>query len=255
MRARRCAAPGPVRRQRGAASVEFYVVSFFVLIPLIMAILQMGMFFIAKNTVNLATFAAARAGAASGGDRDQMQHAFAKAVSALYVAKGLRLSGSGGLDDVNNGNFETVISGSTAWAYGLGTKSPLSLDSMTILNPTAAAFSDFGVSNRAGGKIIPVSGLLTDNVVGGASRQTRADALLLKLEVHHCYEMIFPIIDALVSEVMFNPLWYNPLSRPIKDNACLAKHPSLDGRMVYGVPIVSQAVVRMTVPPLQGNFK
>jgi hypothetical protein len=237
------------RRQLGAASVEFFV-TFIVAIMFIMGILQMGMFFVAKNTVNLATFAAARAGAASGGDAGQMKRAFAKALSGLYVAKGLRLAGSNGLTDVSGGNFEQVISGATAWGYGL---SLLPYDQMDILNPRQAAFTDFGVPDPAGGRgrIIPVTGLVSDTAVGARSRQTRADALLLKIEVRHCYEMIFPVIDKLVSETVLQL----PLGIPASDLACYAKHPTPDGRQVYGVPVVAQAVVRMTVPAIQGNFK
>jgi hypothetical protein len=249
MTASGCVPMWAVRRQHGAASVEFFV-TFAVVIMLIMGILQMGMFFVAKNTVNLATFAAARAGAASGGDRSQMQQAFAKALSGLYVAKGLRLANSNGLTDVSSSNFETVISGATAWAYGLAL---LPYDQMVILNPRQAAFADFGAPDPAGGRgrIIPVTGLLTDTAVGRSSRQTRADALLLKLEVRHCYEMIFPVIDKAVSELILS----TALGQPASDLACYAKHPSPDGRMVYGVPVVSQAVVRMTTPAIQGNFK
>jgi hypothetical protein len=123
---------------------------------------------------------------------------------------------------------------------------------MTILNPRRAAFADFGVPDPAGGKgrIIPATGLLLDTAVGATSRQTRADALLLKLEVRHCYEMVFPIVDKLVSSVFTG--W--PLGIPPGELACYARHPSPSGRMVYGVVVKSQAVVRMTAPAVEGNF-
>ena len=250
MTVRRCVpALALLRRQAGAASVEFFI-TFAVAIMLIMGILQMGIFFVAKNTVNLATFAAARAGAASGGDRDQMKRAFAKALSGLYVAKGLRLANSDGLADVTTGNFETVITGATAWSYGLAL---LPYDQLDVLNPRKAAFADFGVPDPAGGKgrVIPATGLLADTAVGASSRQTRADALLLKIEVRHCYEMVLPLIDKAVSTTILTM----PLGLSAKDIACYARHPSPDGRMVYGVPVLSQAVVRMTAPAIEGNFQ
>lgn len=249
MSARRWVSMWAPRRQYGATSVEFFI-TFIVAISFIMGVMQLGMFFVAKNTVNLATFAAARAGAASGGDRGQMKQAFAKALSGLYVAKGLRLAGSNGATDVSAGNFETVITGATAWGFGLA---GAPYDQMDILNPRRAAFTDFGVPDPAGGRgrIIPVTGLVADTQVGASSRQTRADALLLKLEVRHCYEMIFPVIDVMVSKAILS----NPLGIPFGDIACYRRHPSLDGRMVYGVVVVSQAVVRMTTPPIQSNFK
>lgn len=248
MSAGRCCAM-PARRQRGAATVEFFA-TVLALIMLIMAIMQMGMFFVAKNTVNLATFAAARAGAASGGDPVQMRVTFAKATSSLYVAKGLRAAGSDGLADVSSTNFTTVVNNATLYSGLLSAPVYTQLDT---LNPRRAAFTDFGVANPAGGsdRIIQATGLLSDTAVGASSRQTRADALLLKIEVRHCYEMVFPLIDAAVSETILQ----FPVGMSVWELACYAKHPMPpDGRMAYGVPVVSQAVVRMTVPAIQRHF-
>jgi Flp pilus assembly protein TadG len=241
MTARRPLPAGPVRRQRGAASVEFYVVSFFVFIPLLMAVLQLGLFFVAKNTVNLATFAAARAGAVTGGDQGEMKQAFAKAVAPLYVGSGLTVMNNAGFTELSAGNYAQVMG--VAYATALF-KVNLPMDNIKPLNPTPASFTDFSISNPNGpGRIIPVTNLLTDTRVGTSSKQTRADSLLLKVEVRHCYDMIFPFIDKLVGELMLK------VSLPSIDSACYAKHPSS-----YGIPIVSQAVVRMTVPPIESNF-
>jgi hypothetical protein len=238
------------RRQDGAASVEFFVV-FIVAITLIMAVLQMGMFMIAKNTVNLATFAAARAGAASGGDVGEMKKAFAQALSGLYVAKGLRLAGSNGLTDVSSGNFQQVATGATAYAFAAAS---LPTNEIKILNPTREAFTDFGVPNPNGtaGRIIPATGLLTDTAVGAASQQTRADALLLKIRVRHCYEITMPLIGEAISKVYTDDA---PMSPPPPENVlCMLEHPLPDGRMAHGVMIESEAVVRMTAPAIESNF-
>lgn len=249
MSARRPVSTWAPRRQDGAASVEFFVI-FLVAITLIMAVLQMGMFMVAKNTVNLATFAAARAGAASGGDKGEMKKAFAKALSGLYVAKGLRLAGSNGLSDVSGGNFQQVISGSTAYSYAVAS---MPTNEIKILNPTRKAFTDFGVPNPNGGKarIIPATGLLTDTAVGAASQQTRADALLLKIRVRHCYEIAMPLIGKAIWAVYAeNPLF----PPPVENLPCMLEHPLPDGRMGHGVMIESEAVVRMTAPAIESNF-
>ena len=238
------------RRQDGAAFVEF-LVAFTVTILLIMGVLQVGMFMIAKNTVNLATFAAARAGAASGGDVSQMKRAFAKALSGLYVAKGLRLAGGDGLTDVSAGNFEQVITGATAYGYAAAS---MPLNDIEILNPTRKAFKDFGVPSpdpKIKGRIIPATGLLTDTVVGSHSEQTRADALLLKIRVRHCYELVFPMIGEAIYEVLTKDT--DP--KIIQDLPCYAKHPWPDGHSGHGVMIESQAVVRMTSAAIESNFK
>lgn len=225
-------------RQRGAATVEFYLVAFFVLVPLLMAVMQMGMFMLAKNTVNLAALAVARAGAASGGDRSEMRRAYATALAPLYVAQGMRAVGSGGLRDITASNYAQVMGAAYASALvDIG----LTFSSFTALNPTKASFKDFGIA-RNGNTVIPVYGLATSNPVGSASQQRRSDALLLKVQVQHCYVMVFPIINKLVSEVLND--YTNP-SIPVADRVCYARD---------GVPLISQAVVRMTVPPLDSNF-
>lgn len=225
-----------LKRQSGATTIEFALIAFHVLFPLIMAIMQMGLFIVAKNTVNLATFAAARAGAASGGDPSEMKRGLLNGLSPLYVARGLGALGSSGLRDVSKGNVSTVMpvaytSAAIDWA--------MPMNSLKVLNPTKAAFSDFAIQNPHGsGRVIPVTNLMNDMSVGSSSQETRADALLLKIEVRYCYKMIFPMIDAIVGKIM-------------KDFS------SGDDRLCYetlGIPIVSQAVIRMTTPPLQSNF-
>lgn len=243
MSARRLMSMWAPRRQDGAASVEFFVLFIFA-ITLIMGVLQMGMFMIAKNTVNLATVAAARVGAATGGDVGEMKKTFAKALSGLYVAKGLRRAGSNGLTDVSAGNFFQVNTDATSYAFAAAS---FPTNEIKILNPTRKAFTDFGVPNPSGGgRIIPATGLLTDTAVGAASQQTRADAMLLKIRVRHCYEIVFPLIGELISDLLIE-------SAPA-DAACFLKHPWPDGHMGHGVMIESQAVVRMTAPAVEGNF-
>jgi TadE-like protein len=213
------------RREGGAATLEFYVVSFFVLIPLMMAVLQLGMLMLAKNTVNLAALATARAGAATGGDRGEMRRAYAEAISPLFAATAM----NGNLQDVGAADFDLVASAAYGRALlGIGTES-----TFRTLNPTPASFADFGVE-RNGVVRIPVTGLDASNPVGERSRQRRSDALLLKVEVRHCYRLIFPLIDDIILNVV-----------GLRDPRCM---------LINAVPIVSHAVVRMTVPPVAGNF-
>ncbi len=230
--------------QRGAATVEFYIVAFFAFIPLLMAILQLGMFMMAKNTVNTAALGVARAGGASGGDKTAMLNAFATGVMPLYASTGLKsVNGSGGDKEVTAGNYPMVYTLAMTRAM---TEVRLPTNSITVLNPSAASFRDFGI-NRAGvGRIIPHTNLDIDrNVVGAASGQTRADALLLKIELRYCYEMVFPIIDAMITQTL------RLTNTSPSDQACYGPNPFTKRR---GIPIRSQAVVRMTVPPVQGRF-
>jgi len=231
------------KRQSGATTIEFYVVAFWVLIPLIMAVMQMGMFIVAKNTVNLATFNAARAGAASGGDAAEMRRGLLNALSPLYVARGLGALGGSGLREVSKGNFLLVMNAANMYA---AIDWAMPMNSLKVLNPSKAAFTDFSIKNPHGaGRIIPVTNLMNDMTVGSSSQQTRADALLLKIEVTYCYEMVFPVIDEAVGKIL------EAFSTSLSDRSCYARKPPNNRR---GIPIVSQAVVRMTTPPLQDNF-
>lgn len=214
------------RRECGAATLEFYIIAFFVLIPLLMATLQLGMLMLAKNTVNLAALATARAGAATGGDRVAMQRAYTEALSPLYAATAL----NGDLQDVGTLGYDPLASGAyLRAAIDVG----LTLSTFRTLNPVPASFQDFGV-DRNNVRMIPVTGLETNNAVGSVSRQRRSDALLLKVEVRHCYKLVFPVIDDMI-------LWMIGW----RDLRCMAAN---------AVPIISHAVVRMTVPPIAGNF-
>jgi Flp pilus assembly protein TadG len=211
-------------RSGGAATVEFYIVSFFVFIPLVMAVMQMAMFFVAKNTVNLATFAAARAGAASGGDKSVMRSTFTKAIVPFYANTTAEISTS---------NYvETMLKGYAR--ASVDTFNPIFFK-LDILNPTAASFSDFGVAKPGGGgRIIPTTNLSLYNQVGGSSQQTRADALLLKVEARYCYPLIFPVIDKLITKTLIG------IGASLEDIACYEAN---------RIPIKSQAVIRMTEPP------
>jgi hypothetical protein len=225
-------------RQLGAATVEFYIVGFFVLIPLLFAILQLGLFMVAKNTVNLATLRAARAGAASGVNAGAIDNAFAVGLAPLFTHKAMT---GGGLTDISGRNYTSVADASIARA-----KAQLSFPGggIDVLSPTGRAFDDFGVQGAPGGpKIIPVDNLLTDTAVGSSSGQRRADALLLKIQGCFCFPMDIPIIDKLIVKVLTAAGSNDP-----KDILCWnAKGP------VHGIRIKSQAVVRMTVPPVDSK--
>ncbi len=213
--------------QRGAATVEFYVVGFFVLIPLIMAIMQMGMYMVAKDTVNLAALAAARVGAA-GGTKSDMRNQFAKAIAPLYPT---------GATPVTAGNYAIAMGSAYAKAT-VDAVNPV-FTSISVLNPTQQSFNDFGIAGSNGSRVIPTTNLLTDTRVGAQSRQSRADALLLKVQVRYCYPMIFPVIDKLVTAMLL----LAPGSA--SDAACYAAD---------RVPIVAHAIVRITEPPLASNL-
>jgi len=234
MSARR--AGGRARSQRGQGTIEFQIIMAGVLLPLLMAVLQIGLLVMAKNTLNVATLGAARAGAASGGLRAAMNDALALGLAPLHVAGAKQVTGVG-MADISAGSYGPVM----AAAFAASKVTNIAFSRITVLNPTGASFDDFGVMKGAD-KIIPVTNVYDNAQVGASSGQTRADALLLKIEVRYCQELVVPIIDKLILKVFNDPL----SGASVDDRACY---------LLNRVPLISQAVVRMTVPPVQGQLK
>ncbi|SHH24708.1 TadE family protein [Massilia sp. CF038] len=228
-------------RQRGAATVEFYLIAFWVLVPLLMGILQLGLFMVAKNTVNVAALNAARAGAASGINPGEMRNAFLQGILPLYASHGMERVGGNDFVDVSN-NYGTVTTGAYLAAAKEWALSPVG-NRIIVLNPRRAAFDDFGI-NRASDRqrIIPVENLMSNNAAGSRSGQLRSDALLLKIEANYCYRMVVPIIDTMIISTLRN----------VFDRFDAAAQ---DCYLNNAILIRSQAVVRMTVPPIQANVR
>jgi Flp pilus assembly protein TadG len=217
-------------RQAGQGTIEFQITAFLLLIPLLMGILQMGLLIMAKNTLNVATLGAARAGAASGGSRAAMEDALALGLAPMHVSGAKALIGAG-TGDITAGNYALVVAAALASSKATN----LLWSKITVLNPTSKSFTDFGVA-KGSDVVIPVTNVFDNDQVGPQSGQTRADALLLKIEVRYCQKMEIKIIDKIITEVLGNPLF----APAPADLLCYA-----DERM----PLVSQAIVRMTVPP------
>jgi len=215
------------RRQRGAASVEFYIVSLLVLLPLVMAILQLGMLFVAKNTLNHATFMAARAGSMANGSRGVMLNYLAKGLVPLYART---------TDPIDSGNLVQVVAPAFAQAR-LDVALPIRTR-LEILNPTRASFRDFEV--RQNGVVqIPNDNLQFRRANGASSRQSIQEANLLKIRVDYCYQLIFPLIDDLIIGV----LRFSDTS--LFHQACYA-----DNR----VPISAWALVHMQSAPRRSEM-
>lgn len=227
--------------QRGQGTIEFQIISVLVLFPLLMGVIQMGLLIVSKNTLNVATLGAARAGAASGGDRVAMQSALDIGLSPLHVGFAKEHTGVG-MADVTAVNYGPVLTE----AIGVSKLTNITFSTITVLNPTIDSFRDFGASTKLG-TVIPVTNVYDNKAVGSYSGQTRADALLLKVEVRYCQELVIPIIKDLILKVLNPTPGSGPGSIPLsaaalKDRACYLQE---------RVPLISQAVVRMTVAPIQ----
>jgi hypothetical protein len=206
-----------MKRMRGAASVEFYIVALFVLIPFVMAILQLAVLYVGKTTLNHAVFMAARAAALEHGSRSVLRTHLAKGLVPIYARTSVPIDG---------GNLAGVVAPAFAQAF-LDVNNPLRTR-IEILNPTRDSFRDF--EQRQNGVLqIPNDNLqFRARNPGAASRQSIQEANLLKVRVDYCHRLVFPLIDAAVVGILrrfdtslFNQACYRANRVPVTGRALL----------------------------------
>lgn len=160
----------PARHPRGSATLEFLLVAFAVLIPLVFGTFEIALLAVARHTLGLATFHAARAGATGHGDRGTMQRALARGLAPLYAVHGdVEASGRSYADVLRPDRTRIEI-----W------------------NPVPASFTDFGVMVDGEVAIANVWPR-TRMAAGAASGQTLAEANQLGLRVSVCRPLLFSI--------------------------------------------------------------
>lgn len=229
------------RSQTGQAMVETIVIMIATLLLLLGGI-QIGLIFNAKNTLNYATFEAARAGALNYADKRAIEYAFARGMSPLYSSA---LAADSMLDKVANVK--------TARNRVLDEAKAEKFVCIKRLNPTNAAFNGHGVRDELGrfSRVIPNDNLLYRPNTDGGSGVSIQDANLLKLEITYCYPMYVPMISTLIRRLMGtipdpDPLegWTAPNLGGFKNN-CLANN---------RFPLTSQGIVRMQTPAKNDVF-
>lgn len=170
---------------RGAALVEFYIVALFALLPFCMAILQTAVLLSAKNILNHATFAAARAGALEQGSSTTMRNALARGLMPLHARSA---------DELHAGNILDIATEAYTRSYA----DTLAFASLRVLNPPAAAFDDFG-EGAAGARTIRNDSLeFRSSAKGARSGLSIQEANVLDIQVRYCQPLIFPLIDRLL---------------------------------------------------------
>jgi hypothetical protein len=213
---------GQVRpaRQRGAASLEFWVVCL-ALLPLVLGSFQGVLLYNAKSVLNQATFEAARIGAVQHAQVAPMQAELARRLAGFYgptnSAQAYPQAYAKALTDITTPVTpdQRVGSGTT----------------IRILNPTREAFNDFG-EDLDGKRQIPNHHLKRrDTAVGPTSSVNIQDANLLKLEVTYGYRMTVPIAAPLIAAVMqiadpAHAAYYqaSPPRLPLKASALVRLH-------------------------------
>ncbi|MGD9599059.1 MAG: TadE/TadG family type IV pilus assembly protein [Steroidobacteraceae bacterium] len=158
------------RRVRGTATIEFLIVAFAVLVPLVFATFEIALLAVARQTLGVATLLAARAGATGHGDAGAMRVALARGLVPLHASRGT----------------------SAAFAASLADAQRPDRTRLEVWNPVPASFTDFGVVVD-GRQEIPNVWSRARLRIGAASRQTIAEANQLGLTVSLCRPLVFPI--------------------------------------------------------------
>lgn len=178
------------RRTAGAATVEFYLVALLAMLPLTLAILELGALFVAHHSLKHATFLAARAGALHHGDVGTMRRYLAKGLAPLFTQ-----------DRPGDGGAGPTILGIEAYGRALAEVLRPDLTRIEILNPTRMSFEDFE-RLQGGVRQIPNDNLRYRRESGPRSEQTIQEANLLSIRVHYCRRLIFPLIDRLITTTL-----------------------------------------------------
>ncbi|MGQ7848675.1 TadE family protein [Granulosicoccus sp. 3-233] len=194
-------------KQRGATLAEFVIIAPVVLI-IGMTTVQAGLIYHGKTTLNYATFEAARTGATNNAQ-----------FSLMRQELGLRLAPLEGGDGSAQG-------AATAMAKSSASVMDASSTRMKILNPTTAAFDDWGINSRESDRrVLPNVHLRhREHRIGDSSGLSLRDANLLKIEVTHGMDLAVPFVNALISQAMLmvdpeNASFYRRNKFPIKSVA------------------------------------
>jgi len=175
-------------RARGATLVEFIIV--FPLASLfVLGLIQAGFLYIARMQLNHATFMAARAGSIHHADADVMRSTLVRGLNPFYER-------GGDSNDATRLGTAAVLAKVQAVLPGTLT--------LTTLNPSDAAFKDFGVKDP----VSKVTYIPNDNLewrsngLGSSSKLNLRDANLLKLRAVYGYELKVPLMAGVLRRVM-----------------------------------------------------
>ncbi len=244
-----------IKRCSGQAMVEFIII-LPVMLLLVLGILQFAFIYKAKITLNYAAFEAARAGAVNNARQFAMQNAMARALAPIYTNDDTvaEFKQARTLVRQHMLPFSPPLIGND----GKPGSGRLVID---LINPSPDSFVDFGQTN-SGVRTIPNDNLMYRGVtLGTDSGQTIQDANLLKIQTYYCYEMIVPFVNRIVWLMMRYSSTATPANQPSLgqqarfgaptvgtfNNTCIRRqyNRSAATDRFYGIPIRSQAIMRM----------
>jgi hypothetical protein len=223
--------------QRGQGAAEF-IIALPVLLLLCLGLIQFGLLYQAKSTVNYAVLMAAREGSVENGQKSAMLNGFGRGITPLF-AHSTGIAGQ-----------QTALAKATLEARNPG------VTTLTVISPTSAALSDFGRTRYYAGKTvreIPNDTLMyRDTGAGSGSGLSIQDANLLKISVTYCFDLYVPFVNRVIfylvngiSNIYSTGSPDGGLGLPTSMNRCYAYSSASDG---FRIPIDAEAIVRMQSP-------
>jgi hypothetical protein len=174
-------------RHRGATLVEFVIV-FPLGVLFMLGLIQAGLIYMAKLQLNNATFMAARAGSLNNASEGTIREAVIRGLIPFYQSA----------DDTND--FMRILKANIKAHTGTLLPGRLNVE---VLNPSQAAFDDFGIEDPDKGVIyIPNDNLEWRSGKGSSSNLELRDANLLKLKVVYGYELKVPLMAGVLKRMM-----------------------------------------------------
>ncbi len=250
--------------------VEFVIV-LMALLMLILGTLQFALIYHAKITLNYAAFETTRAGSLNNARMWAMELAFARSMAPLYtspyvVDNGGTCTSTFTFDDTRS-EAEMAADRSTTRPFNLDqvkcarqrVRDMLTnnLVRITLVNPNEASFADHAAF---GTEVIPNDNLMYRSAEPKLnSRQSIHDANLIKVHVGFCYELIVPLVDRMIWRMIafapdaLQPANFGPPRAGSFAEACVTAVEA-DGTPRYGIPLFSEAVMRMQSDAILDSF-
>lgn len=168
--------------QRGQAMVEYLIVLPSLLLVILGAV-QFAMLYHVKNTLQYATFAAARQGSLKNAQMNSIKDALAAGLTPMFTFKP---------------DMGALAKGRAIAAIEV--YNPLTTK-VELLSPTKAAAADFGSDDPADStkRLIPNDNLMyRPTSVGGSSGMNIQDANLIKVRVTYCAKLVVPVVNVAI---------------------------------------------------------
>jgi hypothetical protein len=166
------------------------MVEFIVIAPVLLFVcfgtLQFVLLYQAKSTLDVAVLEAVREGAVNHGSMQAMRNGLARGLAPLYARK------------ANADGAATALTKAQTDAADFSV--------ITILNPTAAAISDYSQPRYYDNEATTYTEIPNDSLMyrdpsipaNATSGVNIQDANLLKIHVHYCYDMYVPLANKVI---------------------------------------------------------